>query len=116
MGTKSSALFRCLISKRSLRILGVFGAAVLMSAAVVFALNPSLLGLFELESDANATHNAGTSPPDDWQTVNAGGPGTACPAGTHCFVRTGVLQDIIGSDGGNDDIFTGGGSKDISDI
>src|ERR1041384_4591475 len=80
------------------------------------------LGLFELEFDANAAHNAATSPPDDWQTINTPGfscqlgQACSCPAGTSCTVRTGALQDLIGTNGANDDIFTGGGSKDNSDI
>ncbi|WP_417348002.1 hypothetical protein [Ferrimonas sp.] len=75
--------------------LTALAAAIGLAATSAVAVHDD--GTFELEG--NAVQDAGTPPPDDWQTLYQGG---GSPT---------VFSGIIKDKNGQDDIFTGGGSK-----
>jgi uncharacterized repeat protein (TIGR01451 family) len=86
-------------------IIFAFSALIVLGVALLVAVNSlAVNGLDLFELDRNAIDDP-LVPGDDWSTLYTGG------GNAEAF--TGILPDI-GADGGTQ--FTGGGSKDISDI
>jgi len=83
----------------SLRLALAAAAFTLITAAPIFALDPTV---FELDGNA-ITNHSGTALPDDWDRINPG-------PNSHAAVSSFMV------DPQSTTIFTGGGSKDVQDI
>jgi len=106
---------RFLMRRRTWAALAVASAAVLaMGIGIPAAQAVHDTGLFELDGNATSSTASPQTPPDDWDRVCHQVTGSDCSTTFNTSGATAV--DWVSEPNLNSTIFTGGGSKDPSDV